>query len=352
MKLKTLHVEGFRNLNSASVQFSSPSTLLYGDNAQGKTNLLEAVYLLGTTRSFRENRTRVLINDKKKSSLIKGNIEHNGIGHSLAVELSSEGKYYTRDGSSLELAEYVKTMPVVVLCSEDKALINGLPRNRRRLLDAVAVWRRPAYLERLLAFGGCLRQRNKLLKAGCRQAGELDAWTETFVALAREVRQARENSAARLNEKLAAIKEEAAGQEKFVLRYRPSGGDNLRSELERVRKEEIDVGVSLVGPQRDRVDFLLDGRSLRSYGSSGQARTALWMIKLSSLLVAAEEGGTTPIFLLDDVEAELDNARIESMVRLTSGRAQLMMTATKPLATASFKPHHFRIVDGRVYDVG
>jgi len=349
LRLNALTVDRFRNLAGSRIQFRGPVTLFYGPNAQGKTNVLEAIYLLGTTRSFRENRLKYLVRDGEHAARVEGEVVTHGTDHTLTLELGSKGKQYKRDGSTVGLSQYLQTLPVVVLSVEDRGLVEGIPRYRRDFLDGTAVWRRPAYLETLMTFGRAREHRNAVLKAYTgRSDSELAAWTETFAKLGEEIREERRETTQRVNAVLEQLAGDLPVQERIRLVYEPSGGADLGRALKQARPEEIRRGSGLVGPQRDGVEILLDGRPLASYGSGGQVRTALWLLKLTRVHLLAERDAQPPLFLLDDVEAELDQKRIDQMMRLTENRAQVVMTATRPLDAHWGTITRFRVESGRI----
>ena len=349
MRLNEISVENFRNITGSRIRFRGPITLFYGPNAQGKTNLLEAIYMLGTTRSFRENRMKYLLHEGTVESRLEADVERHGVRHALSVDLGPKGKQYRMDGAGVSLSDYLQGLPVVVLSIEDRGLVEGVPRHRRDFLDGTAVWCRPAYLDTLMAFGRAREQRNALLKTyTSRRADELDSWTEIFAGLAEEIRTERRKTAESVNGTLRELSADMGIDERLQIIYEPNGGPDLRNDLKRVRGEEIRRGVGQVGPQRDAVEILLSGRPLASYGSSGQVRTALWLLKLTRVQLLSDREAQPPLFLLDDVEAELDEARVGQMMRLTHGKAQLVMTATRPLDPVWGPLSRFRVEAGQV----
>ena len=351
MRINWLQVEGFRNLETQRISLSSPATLLYGRNAQGKTNVLEAIYLLATTRSFRDNRPESLVRHGKQEAGLLGEVEHEGVRHDLGLSISGKGKSFRRDGHPADLATYVRTLPVVVLSAEDRGLVGGVPRHRRYFLDAAGVFRRAAYLETLLAFGRSRLQRNLILRDyRASRSGELEAWTDTYASMGQEIQRERAAVAGEVNGVLQALQGELDLDERVRVAYRPSGGGDLREALKGARPEEVRRGMSLVGPQRDGVEILLDDRPIQSFGSSGQARTALWLLKLARVQLLAERESRPPLFLLDEVEVELDPQRIGQMMRLTHGRAQVVMTATRPLDASWGDLKFLRVESGRVLE--
>lgn len=347
MRLKALRVEGFRNLAAVDLPLGGPATLFYGENAQGKTNLLEAICVLGTTRSFREKSPGPLVMEGREQGAVEGDVARAGTDHRLRVEVGPEGRRATRDGRREPLAQYLSRLPVVVLSAEDRALVKGSQRARRDFLDGAAVLERPAYLGEWTAFQRCLDQRNRVLKEYHRgRQGELEAWTGAFLESAGRVREARAEVAGRARAQLEALRGE--GGEPLSLEYRPSGGEDLAEALRAARGQELARGCSAVGPQRDAVELLLGGRPLEVFGSAGQVRSALWRLKLARVAMLTQATGEPPVLLLDDVEGELDARRVRRMMELTRGRAQLFMTATRPLGPEWGEHAAYRVAGGAV----
>jgi DNA replication and repair protein RecF len=349
LKLKSLTVDRFRNLENQELAFDTPVTQLYGANAQGKTNLLEGIYVLGTTRSFREQRTERLVRENCEQALLRGKVECYGVGHELGMELRRGGKRYLKDGAEVPLSGYLGLFPTVALSTEDRRLIAGQPRYRRQFLDAAALWRRPAYLETLLGFGRCHQQKTLILR-GYRpdQKRELAAWDSTFAKLGTEIQRERETLTQEIRKRLVRESRELGFDEAVEFTYRPSGGEDLGAALEKVRGEEIRRGICLVGPQRDDVQLLLDGRPAEAFGSAGQQRTLLWLLKLALVNLIAEETGEPPVLLLDDAESELDERRFRRLMAVTGERAQVVMTASRELPLEWTGAARYRVEAGRV----
>jgi DNA replication and repair protein RecF len=349
LRLVSLRVEGFRNLEAQDVSFSAPVTLVYGDNAQGKTNLLEAIYLLGTTRSFRENSVDHLIREGAESAALSGEVERFSVTHCLDVELDRDGRRYRRDGGNVPLPEYLGVLPAVAVTASDRTLVTGQPGHRRQYLDSAAVWCRPSYLDTLQAFGRCRRERTQALREyEPRRRDELEAWDEVFLRLGVEIREERARVVERTNAELARESDDLDLGEELALRYRPSGGNDLPSALKGARRAELERGHCLVGPHRDAVEIQLGGRPIEVYGSSGQARSALWMLKLAMVRLIAAQTGEPPLFLLDDAEAELDEGRLKRLLRLTGQEMQVVMTACRPIGEMGSPMARFHMKTGKL----
>ena len=348
MRLLELSADGFRNLQQVRLAFGSPLTLLFGENSQGKTSVLEAIYLLGTSKSFRDHRLEHLIAFGRGEAAVGGQVRSGDVTHRLECALTPREKRFRLDGREAGPAEYLSVLPVVALSAEDRSLVKGEPRHRRNLLDTAGVLRRPAYLKEILEFGRCRAQRAALLRNPASSRKERAAWTEPYAALGEKVQRERARLTEMLNGLLDGLARDASSQERVQLVYRPSGGSDLRASLERAAEAERRAGVNLVGPQRDRVEILLDGKALEAYGSGGQARRVLWMLKLSLVLLRSGGDPEPPLFLVDDAEAELDQRRIEELMRLTERRAQVVLTAVRDWCGWSGEIDRRRVAGGRV----
>jgi len=343
----TLGVENFRNLVGPPLSFRRPVTLIYGDNAQGKTNLLEAIYFLGTTKSFRENRIESLVRAGHEGASVSARVMRHGVTHEVEVRVREGRKEFALDRSRVDVSDYLRVLPVVALSAEDRALVKGERKVRRAFLDGTACMVKPGHIKVLMQFGRALRQRNHLLKtSGGFRSPELEAWTETFRELSDRINRERMEAAEGIQAALTHLSGRREGAECLEIRYEPLRGETLRKALESANGEEMRRGFSLKGPHREEVDILLDGRDLSEYGSSGQLRSALWKMKLARVLLIGERDGELPVFLLDDVEAELDAGRVREMMRITEGRAQIFLTATRPLDGGWGKMERYRMNEG------
>ncbi|MEW6756814.1 MAG: DNA replication and repair protein RecF [Acidobacteriota bacterium] len=348
MRLLEISADGFRNLQQVRLVFGSPLTLLFGDNAQGKTSVLEAIYLLGTSKSFRDHRIEHLVSIDRDAASVAGEVRSGAVAHRLECALTPKEKRFRLDGREAGPSDYLSALPVVVLSAEDRSLVKGEPRHRRNFLDTAGVLRRPSYLKEVLEFGRCRAQRAALLRDPQSSRKERAAWTDPYAALGEKIQRERARLTETLNGLLDGLARDASAKERVHLVYRPSGGEDLRAALERASEAERRAGTNLVGPQRDRVEILLDGRALEAYGSAGQARRVLWMLKLSLVLLRSGGDPEPPLFLVDDAEAELDQRRIEELMRLTERRAQVVLTAVREWCGWNGELDRRRVAGGRV----
>jgi DNA replication and repair protein RecF len=323
----------FRNLAPLDWRPGPGPQLVVGANGSGKTSLLEAVYLLATSRSFRGARPAECCRRGAGAFFVEGEIG-GGRRARLAVGWSAEGGLERRlNDKTASLAEHLAVQPVVAWSAGDGELLDGPPRLRRRLLDQAIVAARPAALADLARYRQALEQKRLLLADG---GSGLGPWNELQAAAAAGLIERRRREAERLGSALAAVTAEARvdlGEVELVYRpsLEPGPAESILAEIERARAEERRQRRPLVGPQRDDLEILWQGRGLRRAASAGEKKL------LGLALVAArgrvlEEAGRRPLFLLDDADGDLDRQRLASAWRLFAGARQLFATSHRPAA--------------------
>lgn len=312
--------------------------MFFGDNAQGKTNALEAVWLLSTLKPLRGHRVRDLIAWDGEDAAVSCLVHGEDISRRLKVTLGPGGRRTEVDGRRSELQEYFAAIRAIAFVPADAAIVDSEPLNRRRWLDRAAFTRAPAHLTAVRRFSRCLQQKASALRQGA-STGVLDALDEAFAQAGAELAERRQRTLLELAPHVSGVHRELAGRPVDVgLSYRTSAaGDGLaertsalRVRLAESRPKEVERRRCLVGPQSDDVRFTLDGKPTRKFGSRGQVRSLVLALKLSELL-AARERGEAPLFLLDDVSSELDRARTARLVALLADlRTQVFASTTAP----------------------
>ena len=317
--------------------------ILLGENGQGKTNWLEVIYLLATTRSFRTARLSEAINFDEGLALAVGRIRvSEEINHELRVVLEGNTKAFSVNGKRESIQRYLGELHAVVFNADELEIIRGTPDNRRRFLDESITAIHPPYVQTLADFARVLKQKNSLLQSARERelkiekvAESLTPWNEQLKSLAAKIHRSRIRIVERLN---GALAKGLFGEENIAIRYASSlegKGDLSNYEaliaerLELRVQAELAAGHSLIGPHRDDLEILLDGREIRKYGSSGQQRSALLMLLLANIEIYFEQRGEYPLFLLDDIDAELDYRRIGQLLEYLSGRTQTFVTTSK-----------------------
>ncbi|MGD8866052.1 MAG: DNA replication and repair protein RecF [Gemmatimonadales bacterium] len=374
--LQRLSLRNFRNFEEEVVEFPQAGAALIGDNGQGKTNLLEAVYYLEIFRSFRGARDEQLVSLGRQYFRVEGSlVDAEGDGR---TEVSAA---YSRDGrrkkvsiagrEAVRLGDAIGRVGAIIFTASDVDIVVGGPSIRRRYLDIVLSLAEPSYLAALQRYRQVLSQRNGLLRDGAGPV-ELAAWNSGLVENGIRIFRARAAWVASVRKSFARYYGAISGGQEVDLEYRPvvklgdlgapsEAEESWRSaflaELERQSERERRRGLSLVGPHRDDLGFrVADGESnrlaLRNYGSAGQQRTAAVALRMVEAETLRRSGGRRPIVMLDDVFAELDPSRAERVVGLLTAEewGQIIVTSPKPdeFAIMGASLPEYRIRNGRV----
>lgn len=346
MYLKALHLQQFRNYCEQKVKFSAPKTILVGNNAQGKSNLLEAVELLSTLKSHRAIRDRDLIFEGKSASQINATIERAYGSLDLSLKLHSPGRrtVAVNQQSLKRQIDFLGLVNAVQFSSLDLELVRGAPEKRRAWIDNLLVQIEPIYAHILQQYHIVLRQRNALLKhikSGHIKSDleQLALWDAQLATTGSRVIRRRD----RILQRLAPIAQTwhssiAGDMERLTVRYAP----NVAAEAEPPEKvqhafldkihsrrvaEEVN-GTTLVGPHRDDIEFTINHTPAKTYGSQGQQRTLVLSLKLAELKLIEDVIGEPPLLLLDDVLAELDLIRQNQLIETIQDHFQTLITTT------------------------
>lgn len=345
MRLTELAVESFRNLDDVRLQLPAATTVLLGDNGQGKTSFLEAIGILATTKSFRRAKSPEIARHGARGFRVAGRVEPRS-GGALQLEVdSADARRTTRVGRlAVDLAEYIEHLVVVPITQAHAGIIRGAPQERRDFLDRGLLGVRPAYLRAHARYRRTLRQKSALLRADARgREAELAAWNERLAAEGAEITLERrayfDELVAALailqptflpaSEPLAAGLGDLLARVEGLPREREAVAQALREQLERVAPREVAQRMTLAGPHRDEMTLSLAGRDIRRFASSGQQRNALLALKLAKVEVFRNRRGETPILLIDDVDTEIDRSRLTRFLEHVGGRAQALLTSSK-----------------------
>ncbi len=346
MYLKNLHLRQFRNYKQQQVEFTAPKTILVGNNAQGKSNLLEAVELLATLRSHRMARDRDLIQEGAAGGQILATLERETGVSNLTITLRRNGRRTVAiNGENLRRQmDFLGVVNAVEFSSLDLELVRGGPDGRRQWLDMLLIQLEPIYTHILQQYNQVLRQRNAFLRS-CQQSGkipqpeELAIWNAQLVTAGTRVMRRRERAIQRLVPIATHWHSSISGcTEKLQIRYVPSvaveGNEPQQIQpafLDKIQQRataELHQGTTLVGPHRDEVELTIDYTPARQYGSQGQQRTLVLALKLAELQLIEEVVGEPPLLLLDDVLAELDPYRQNQLLDAIQDRFQTLITTT------------------------
>jgi DNA replication and repair protein RecF len=357
--VESLSIQRFRNLEEQRLSFHPAANLFVGDNGEGKTNLLEALYFLATTRSFRTTHTAHVIPLGGTTAFVSGEASAGGatISLSIGVERSEAGRRreLTMNGQRVPLRRYVDALHPIAYSSARLEILRGGPDARRRFVDRGIASIRPAYLEESAAYTRALQQRNALLAkiaAGEAREGMLDAWDAELAAAAVPlIRQRTRYVDAIRSEIVSIVESHDYHVRNLQIVYRPSAGEaELASRLRENRKREKAAGFTLAGPHRDEVEFTVRGVAAHEILSSGELKSVVLFLKLAKIAIFRAVRNEQPLFILDDIDAELDLSIIEKMLEFIGRGTQLFTSSAKPSFFSGLRlPEHalFRVAAGR-----
>lgn len=345
MYIERLELKDFRNYDSIELDFSSEINVFIGENAQGKTNLMESLYVLSMAKSHRTSNDKELIRWEADYGKIKGGIQKKYGRLPLELVLSKKGKKAKVNHlEQTKLSNYIGQLNVVMFAPEDLYLVKGSPQVRRRFLDMEIGQISPVYLHDLLQFQKVLKQRNHILK---QHQGKsilkdvmFEVYTEQYIDAATKVIQKRFQFMELLQKWAEPIHFGISrGLEKLTVSYYSTTGiksdwteSEMKSHLEKKlidsQKRELERGVTLTGPHRDDLQFFVNDYDVQTYGSQGQQRTTALSLKLAEIELIKQEVGEAPVLLLDDVLSELDDYRQSHLLNTIQGDVQTFVTTT------------------------
>lgn len=363
--LRRLSATGFRNLDDAPLELGPGANLVLGPNGQGKTNLLEAIFVLSTGRSFRGAGVRDMLGPGRRSLRLVGEVAEPAGTVTLAVEMSDEprpSRRFLAGGKGFSAAGWLAFLPAVAVTAERMEIVRGAPDERRRFLDRSILLEDPRRAELLRDVTRLLRQKGALLSgdapAGARRE-TLAGWNRALAEASARLRAARRAWAARL---AAAVPDICASWGRpaapVEIRYRPSPdgpdeADLLFDAFEKAAPAELASGRVRLGPGRDDLDITVGGQPARVQASAGEQKAIVLAMKLARIEASATLGGRPPLLLLDDLDAELDRTALAAFLARLPGGHQVVATSAKPewiepLLGSGGEVRRFSAVAGRI----
>lgn len=357
MFVKSLDLKNFRNYESLSLRPDPGINIFYGANAQGKTNILEAVYLAGTTRSHRGSKDREMIRLGQEEGHIRMYLDRNGNDYRIDVHLRQHKKKgIAVNGIPVKRAgDLLKLTSIVFFSPEDLNMIKNGPAERRKYLDYILCGTDPVYFQDLGRYNHCLMQRSHLLKDpgfGQQRMTELDIWDAQLMTYGIRIIRKRKEFIEELQKSAGAVHAQlTGGRERLKLQYEPNVSEEQFAErLLKNREKDLRFKMNTTGPHRDDLAIRADDMDLRVYGSQGQQRTAALSLKLAEIRIYEETKGFRPILLLDDVLSELDRSRQNYLLKIIRD-TQTFITCTglDDFVQNQFEADHvFHIVRGGI----
>ena len=334
MKIKSLKLKNFRNYDLLNLEFDDATNIFYGDNAQGKTNILEALYLAGTTKSHRGTKDRDMIQFEKDESHLEMMVEKNGINYQIDMHLKKNSpKGIAINKMPIRKAsELFGIVNIVFFSPEDLNIIKNGPAERRRFVDLELSQLDKVYLNDLSNYNKIVNQRNHLLKEidfNKNALATLDVWDMQLIHYGNRIIERRKEFIEQVNEIVSNIHYKlTGGREELKLIYEPSNGNfSFEQAIERNKEKDMRLKSTSVGPHRDDICFMVKNLDIRRFGSQGQQRTAALSLKLSEIELVKRIIKDKPVLLLDDVLSELDKHR-QNYLLDSIGDIQTLITCT------------------------
>ena len=334
MIIKSLELANYRNYDSLEIHFSGGTNILYGNNAQGKTNILEAIYLSSTTKSHKGSKDGDIIHFNEEEAHIRTVLEKDGIESRIDMHLrKNKSKGIAIDGQKIKKAsELLGLLNVVFFSPEDLNIIKNGPAERRRFVDMELCQLDSFYLYNLNHYNKIVNQRNKLLKDmyfNPQLKDTLNIWDSQLVSFGSKIIERRRMFVGQLNEIIYGIHKKLSGdREELIIKYEPDVEiDDFETILKKNQEKDIKLKQTSVGPHRDDFSFMTGNIDIRKFGSQGQQRTAALSLKLSEIEIVKKITKDTPVLLLDDVLSELDSNRQNYLLN-SIGNIQTIITCT------------------------
>lgn len=334
MFIKSVQLDGYRNYKNQTVYFDKGTNILYGDNAQGKTNIIESIFMCATTKSHKGAKDKEIIGFDAEEAHITLYLEKSMDEYKIDMLLKKDkSKIVAVNGSKIRKAtELLGILNVVLFSPEDLSIIKNGPSERRRFIDIELCQLDSIYLYNLSKYNKIVDQRNRLIKDSYNNRELIDTlniWDQQLVSYGSTIIEKRKKFIEELNEIIGEVHSKLTnGKEQLVISYEPDVlPQDFEGKLLKERDKDIRYKQTGVGPHRDDFSFVVNGIDIRKYGSQGQQRTAALSLKLSEIEIVKKVTGHVPVLLLDDVLSELDSNR-QNYLLSTIGNIQTIITCT------------------------
>lgn len=315
MYIKKIKLENFRNYEKQKIEFDKNVNIIYGDNAQGKTNILEAIFLCSLGKSFRTNKDKELININKENANVEIEIQTTNREKKINLKIE-EKKYFSINNISIKkMSELLGNIYIVLFTPEDIGILKNEPNKRRRFLNIMISQLKPNYVYLLNKYNKIMEQRNiylKQIKYENKTSDILDIWDQQLSEIGEKIYQYRKEFIEKINDKIKTIHLNTTNnKENISIKYKSNFSEDFYEKLKKNRRIDIDKGYTSLGIHRDDFEIYINNQLVSVYGSQGQMRTSIISLKIAEAEVIYEEIGERPILLLDDFMSELDKKRIQ-----------------------------------------
>lgn len=337
MEISSLKLLNFRNYDSLEVKFSNKTNIIYGQNGMGKTNLIEAIYILGLTKTFRLGNEDIVIKKGKNIAKIEGLVKDN-ILNNYKIVISEAGKRIKIDNNKItKVSDYITKINIILFNPDDLKIIKDTPMTRRKLLNIEISMINNTYLIYLTNYNKILKQRNSYLKAlnkkNITQSTYLDILTNELIELGLKISDIRKDFINNLNPYIKDIYYKITKKGELKINYKSEFKDKTKEQLENMYNKnisrEIFLGKTLFGPHHDDIEFIVDNETVKEYSSVGEQKNSVIAFKLAEIKHIEEKLNKKPILILDDLFSELDNEKINNILNLIDKDMQTFITTTE-----------------------
>lgn len=353
MYITNIKLQNFRNYEIEEIELGKGINIFYGDNAQGKTNILESIFLCAMGKSFRTKKDQELINLKKNDAIVDISYQKSDREGNIKYEISNKKSIFWNGIKINKLSELLGKINVVMFSPDDIEILKEGPQKRRRFLNMMISQLRPSYVYNFNLYTKTLEQRNNYLrqiKYENKSEQLLDIWDEKLAEYGEAIFNYRREFINKIIEKIKIIHQNITeGKEEIDILYNSDfkERDSFLKALKDSRKNDIIKGYTTKGIHRDDFDVLINSKNVNIYGSQGQHRTAILSIKLSELYVIYEEIGEYPILLLDDFMSELDDKRRKKFIENIT-ETQVLITGTHKLVLENLEYNIYNVKEGKI----
>ena len=357
MWIKNIKLKNFRNYDELDVNLNKNINVFFGENAQGKTNIIESVFLSSMGKSFRTNKEKEMIKLDKENMMVEIQYEKSDREGTIKIEVGDKKNIFVNKIRIKKLSELLGKINVVIFTPDDIEMIKGSPEKRRKFLDIMISQLRPNYMHTLLLYQKTIKERNYYLKE-IKEKGKdeelLEIWDEKLADYAEKIYFYRKEFIDKIREKIGKIHQEITNKKEDIkIEYfsQCENKENYLKALKERRKLDIIKGFTTKGIHRDDFIISINGKQVDIYGSQGQQRTVILSLKLSELHVIFDEIGEYPILLLDDFMSELDKSRRESLMSHIQ-ETQVIITCTDKLVLENLNFLEYNVQEGKIVSIG
>jgi len=355
MYIKEIKLENFRNYDFEKIELNEKTNIIFGDNAQGKTNILEAIFINSLGKSFRTNKDKELIKENTDAAKVEIKFVKNNREEKTKLEISDKKIFYINDIPLKKTSEIIGKINIVLFTPEDIGILKDDPQRRRKFLNIMISQLRPLYIHIFSQYKKTLEQRNnylKQIKYENKSKEILEIWDEQLIKLGLKIYEYRKEFLEKINEKIKnihlGITEE---KENIKIKYKTNINlENYREKLIKNREIDIEKGYTSVGVHRDDFEIYINGKNAAIYGSQGQQRSSIISLKLAEAEVIYDEIEDYPVILLDDFMSELDNKRVKGFIKNIKNN-QVLITTTDKISLDTMVYNLFKVNNAKIEKV-